>query len=221
MRIPPRDPAFNRVMIWRDLVPRPPDWQTAWSQIRVVVVKHLERIERLIAGFEAIARAEASELADRAAFDPSPGLERHRRHQASLGRELTRIVDTLKRLRKLDAEPRADEPDAAELDEPLSQETSTAPEADEIQPDEEEAEVHERKIATIEAKTHTTQKSQTKEVPSTKGHCEDDKRSHSAGTSKSFSGDWIEGGSQVVKDCPAGDDLTAILRYYMKQPASY
>ena len=49
----------------------------------------------MAAEFKQIAGAEAAERADRAAFDPSPAFERHRRHQASLGRELLQTVDTL------------------------------------------------------------------------------------------------------------------------------
>ena len=61
-----------------------------------------------MAEFEEIAELEAAEAADRAAFDPSPAFDRHRRHQASLGRELLRTVDSLRRLQKLDVEPSTD-----------------------------------------------------------------------------------------------------------------
>src|SRR5271166_1642905 len=62
--------------------------------------QQVERLRRLLAEHAQFAAEEAALLPDRAAFDPSPGFERHRRYRAALGRELLRTLDTLRKLRK-------------------------------------------------------------------------------------------------------------------------
>ena len=62
--------------------------------------QQVDRLTRLLAEHEQLAAEEAAELPDRAAFDPSPGFERHRRYRTALGRELLRTLDTLRKLRK-------------------------------------------------------------------------------------------------------------------------
>jgi hypothetical protein len=96
----PRDHTF-----WRELGPRPADKAAAGELIRAVIDEQVERLERIVTELEQDADIEANDgpdLADLAAFDPGPGLERHRRHQASMCRELLRTVETLRRLRKED-----------------------------------------------------------------------------------------------------------------------
>ena len=100
-----RDPAMVTMMIWREIAPRPADKAKALEFILGVIDEQAGRLEQRVAEFEQIAEAEAAERFDRAAFDPSPGFERHRRHQASLGRELLRTIDTLRRLRRAEVSP--------------------------------------------------------------------------------------------------------------------
>jgi hypothetical protein len=52
------------------------------------------------------------------AVEPSRPIERHRRHQASPGRELLRTVDTLRRLRKVDVGPILDDAEDQLREEP-------------------------------------------------------------------------------------------------------
>ena len=156
-----RELAFCGCSVWRELGPRPPDVHSALEVLRAVVAERIERLEGIVAEFKQIAEAEAAEAADRAAFDPSPAFDRHRRHQASLGRELLRTVDTLRRLLKVEERPSTD--------------------ADQNVPAEEAAnEVDERKNATNKANLESTQESVEMEVTSNNGNCEDDEQSQSA-----------------------------------------
>jgi hypothetical protein len=93
-----RDPAYNGSMAWRQITDGPADVEQAWALLREVVSAYTSRLEMLIKDFTAIAELEEGELADRAVFDSSPALDRHRRYQASLGRELLRTVDALRKL---------------------------------------------------------------------------------------------------------------------------
>ena len=68
--------------------------------MRGVIAERVGRLEAMIGELEEIAELEAEEAADRAAFDPGAGFERSARRQASLGRELLRTVEELRRLRK-------------------------------------------------------------------------------------------------------------------------
>ena len=110
----------------------------------------------------------AAEAADFAAFDPSLAFERHRRHQASLGRNLLRTVDTLRRLLKVEARPSAD----VDQPEPADEPSSPPPEA--------ANEVDEQKNVTNKANLESTQESVEMEVTSNHGNCEDDEQSQSA-----------------------------------------
>ena len=92
-----------------------------------MVAERIERLEGIVAEFNQIAEAEAAEAADRAAFDPRPAFDRHRRHQASLGRELLRTVDTLRRLLKEEKRPSADVDRPQPTDEPSSPSHSIHP----------------------------------------------------------------------------------------------
>ena len=106
---PVRDPALNIKTVWRELGPRPADKPAALTVLRAVMDQQSERLERVIAEYDETAESESSERLDLAAFDPSPGFDRSRRHQAALGRELLRTVDTLRRMRKEDARPIVDD----------------------------------------------------------------------------------------------------------------
>jgi hypothetical protein len=85
-------------MAWRQIADGPADVQQAWELLRGIVSAYSSRLEMLVKEFTAIAELEEGELADRAVFDSSVALDRHRRYQASLGRELLRTVDTLRKL---------------------------------------------------------------------------------------------------------------------------
>jgi hypothetical protein len=93
-----RDPAFGASMAWRQIADGPADMQQAWDLLRGIVSAYSGRLEMLVKEFTAIAELEEAELADRAVFDSSAVLDRHRRYHASLGRELLRTVDTLRKL---------------------------------------------------------------------------------------------------------------------------
>ena len=104
-QVPDRDPAFSLVTFWRELAPRPANKPAARAVLLAVADERIERLEQIVAEFQEITEAEAAERPDRAAFDPSPSFERHRRPQSSLGRELLRTIDTLRRLRKAEVCP--------------------------------------------------------------------------------------------------------------------
>jgi hypothetical protein len=93
-----RDPAHNGSMAWRQIAEAPADVQKAWELLHGIVSAYSSRLEVQIKEFTAIAELEEAKLADRAVFDSSAVLDRHRRYQASLGRELLRTVDTLRKL---------------------------------------------------------------------------------------------------------------------------
>ena len=90
-----RDPGLNAAMEWREIADRPRTQSEAWALIRAEVD---QRIERLSATLGDHARVATADAADRAAVDLSPGLARHRRYRLALGRELLRIVDTLRKV---------------------------------------------------------------------------------------------------------------------------
>ena len=95
-----RDPAFKWATAWRELAPRPADRPSAEAIVRGVIAERVGRLEAMLAELEEVAELEAEGAADRAAFDPGAGFERFARRQASLGRQLLRTVEELRRLRK-------------------------------------------------------------------------------------------------------------------------
>ena len=95
-----RDPACNASMAWRQIADGPADVPQAWELLRGIVSDYASRLEMRIKEFTAIAELEEAELADRAVFDSSAVLDQHRKYHASLGRELLRTVDTLRKLQK-------------------------------------------------------------------------------------------------------------------------
>jgi hypothetical protein len=94
-RTPDRDPGLNAAMEWREIADRPGNEGQAWAILRAEVE---QRIEGLSAALGDFARLAAADAADRAALDLSPGLARHRRHRLALGRELLRIMETLRKM---------------------------------------------------------------------------------------------------------------------------
>ena len=93
-------PSYSRSSSWRELTRRPDSAEEARAIIAGIREQQVDRLTRLLAEHEQLAAEEAVELPDRAAFDPSPGFERHRRYRTALGRELLRTLDTLRKLRK-------------------------------------------------------------------------------------------------------------------------
>jgi hypothetical protein len=174
-----RDPAMADKMVWREFVPRPASEAEANAFIRGVMTEQITRLEQRVAIFEHIAEAGSTELADRAAFDPSPAFDRHRRHQASLGRELLRTVDTLRRLMKLDLPS-----------------TVVATDADD----------HECENATNEAKIESAQDPDSEEVTSQLTKCEDDERSQSEDVGSGDPGEKLEGNGKKALTLPRALD---------------
>ena len=98
---PPRDPR-SRIPAPDEVVRHRPPTQKkkeAWAILNKVVDQHVARLKKLLAEHEAVT---AEEAADRAAFDCSKELERHRRYQSARTRELHRALDQLRKLRKVE-----------------------------------------------------------------------------------------------------------------------
>jgi hypothetical protein len=125
-------PSYARGTKWRELVPRPADPAEASQLLAATMEQQIDRLTRLLAEHAALAAEESAELADRAAFDPGRGFERHRRHRSALGRELHRTLETLRKLRKDEAQIEAMQPDSVSDDEQvdtteISPQTEVAP----------------------------------------------------------------------------------------------
>lgn len=97
---PSNDPAYNQRLYWRAITERPSDEAAAWAVLYGVVDQHVGRLTELLTANEASEAAEDPDWPDRAAFDCSPALERHRRSQSAKTRELHRTLDTLRKMRK-------------------------------------------------------------------------------------------------------------------------
>jgi len=125
--LPEHQLAFSGTATWRELGPRPVDLAQASAVIFHLIDDRIARLHDRIAAFDRIAELESVEAADLASFDPSPAFDRHRRQQASLGRELLRTVDSLRRLKGIDFEPinRADEADDQAQEEAEAPENAT------------------------------------------------------------------------------------------------
>jgi hypothetical protein len=126
-------PSYAQSSKWRELGTRPADPAEASQLLVATMEQQIDRLTRLLAGHAALAAEDSTELADRAAFDPCRGFERHRRHRSALGRELLRTLETLRKLRKDEAQIDSvhDEP-ASEDD--LMQATDILPQT-EVAPD--------------------------------------------------------------------------------------
>ena len=72
---------------------RPADAAEAVSVLAALRKQEVDRLTTLLAGHEQFAQEDQVDPADRMAFDPGPGFERHRRYRTWLGRELLRTLD--------------------------------------------------------------------------------------------------------------------------------
>ncbi len=180
-RVPDRDLAFHEVTFWRELAPRPADEPAARAVLRAVVDARIERLEQIVAEFQEIAEAEDAERADQAAFDPSPSFERHRRHQAALGRELLRTIDSLRRLRK-ESSIAHDSPGPAhgQTSRPCHPDTPPTQAPSEVDALSKDREVHEHENVTIEASPQSTQELAIMKVTSTCDNGDEDDRTQTA-----------------------------------------
>ncbi len=91
-------PSFSKWASWRELGPRPASPAEALTLMSRTREQEVECLKTLLADHEQSAAEEAADLPYRAAYDPDPGLERHRRHREKLGRELLRTLDTLRKM---------------------------------------------------------------------------------------------------------------------------
>jgi hypothetical protein len=82
-------------MRWREIADRPADAAHANLFLTTFIDEQIANLEERIELLDEIAGDEASELADRASFDPSAAFERLRRFQSSKGRELRQTLDAL------------------------------------------------------------------------------------------------------------------------------
>jgi len=97
---PKTHPTLNHWLSWREITPRPSDPAEAWAVLYAVVDQHIGRLKELLARNEASEAAEDPDWADRAALDCSPAFERHRRYESARHRELLRMLETLRKMRK-------------------------------------------------------------------------------------------------------------------------
>ena len=98
--LPPHTLAYLTMAKWRELGPRPADAAEALSILATLRKQEVDRLTTLLAGHEQFAQEDQVDLADRMAFDPGPGFERHRRYRTAPGRELLRTLEILRKLRK-------------------------------------------------------------------------------------------------------------------------
>jgi hypothetical protein len=94
-----KDPGLGYHQVWREIAPRPADQDEAERVLNMVIERWIGRLQALLSEHEALAQAEAAEIADRAAFDGSAEFDRMRRYQTARGRELLRTLDVLMKLR--------------------------------------------------------------------------------------------------------------------------
>ena len=123
---PRTDPAFNHRLLWREIAARPSDAAAAWAVLYGIIEEHVERLVELLAANEASEAEEDPDWADRAAYDGSPGFERHRRYQSAKTRELHRTLDTLRRMRSAEFGTSNGEEEMAEGECPMANDESQA-----------------------------------------------------------------------------------------------
>ena len=128
-----RDPARSGSMAWRQIADGPAGVPHAWEFLRGIVSAHASRLEMLIKEFTAITELEEAELIDRAVFDSSPMLDRHRKYQALLSRDLLRTVDTLRKLQK-DARNKTEQTSRPRCERPVEETRASVPEAEQPEP---------------------------------------------------------------------------------------
>ncbi|MGC8639942.1 MAG: hypothetical protein ACP5XB_08720 [Isosphaeraceae bacterium] len=95
-----RGGGVNALMSWREITDQPCDEDEAWSLFRRVVEEQIDRLMTLLAGHEEQALIEPVEPA------PDQERERDRRRRESLGRELLRTVEALRKLRDVKSDKR-------------------------------------------------------------------------------------------------------------------
>ncbi len=88
---------------YRIITAPPRDKNEAMVLICTVIAKNVGRLEKLLKEYEAIEAEEADERYDRAALDCSRAFERHRRYQSARTRELLRVLEEFRRMRKEEA----------------------------------------------------------------------------------------------------------------------
>ena len=114
---PQLEPAFNWCAKWRELVPRPADWNEACAILQGIVADQIARLQELIAEHKEIADEEEMERLDRAAFEASLEMARFQRIQNARGRELHKTLELIMKMRKEglgiveEAEPEDEQPD--------------------------------------------------------------------------------------------------------------
>jgi hypothetical protein len=134
-------PSYAQSSKWRELAPRPANPAEASQLLVATMEQQIDRLTRLLAGHAALAEEDSAELADRAAFDPGGGFERHRRHRSALGRELLRTVETLRKLRKDEAQVESVQNEPASEDDlmqatEIPTQTEVAPDTSDSSPEE-------------------------------------------------------------------------------------
>ena len=97
---PELEPGFNWCAKWRELVPRPADYDAACAVLQGIVADQIARLQELIAEHKEIADEEEMELLDRAAFEASPQMARFQRMQNARGRELRQTLELIMKMRK-------------------------------------------------------------------------------------------------------------------------
>ena len=87
-------------MNYRIITAPPRDRNEAMVLICTTIEKNVGRLEKLLKEYEAIEAEEADERYDRAALDCSRAFERHRRYQSARTRELLRVLEEFRRMKK-------------------------------------------------------------------------------------------------------------------------
>ena len=85
---------------YRIITAPPRDKNEAMVLICTVIAKNVGRLEKLLEEYQAIEAEEADERYDRAALDCSRAFERHRRYQSARTRELLRVLEEYRKMRK-------------------------------------------------------------------------------------------------------------------------
>ena len=85
---------------FREIADRPADTAQAWGLLYGIVIRHVERLTKLLAERLDLESVPDPDWTDRAAMDLSREFERHRRHQSAKARELPKTIEAFCKLRK-------------------------------------------------------------------------------------------------------------------------
>ena len=85
---------------FREIADRPADAAQAWGLLYGIVIRHVERLTKLLAERLDLESVPDPDWTDRAAMDLSREFERHRRHQSAKARELPKTIEAFCKLRK-------------------------------------------------------------------------------------------------------------------------